>query len=70
MPKNFFVTRDVTSVSGTQTFVVEADSYEDAARKVKEGKGELDSEEIEVTGLAKPCAVWLPDDRKATLIRR
>lgn len=64
MKKTYFVTRDIVSVSGTQTFAVEAESHEEAARIVMNGGGEFDDDDIEVTGLSDSCAVYGPDENK------
>jgi hypothetical protein len=68
MKQSYVVIRDVLRVHGSQTFCVEAESYEEAAALVYAGKGELDYEEIEVQELSDHCDVSLPDDRKSTRI--
>lgn len=69
MSETYIITRQITKVSGYQTFTVEADSYEDAARKCLDGKAEFDDESIDVEGLSRDCEVYKPDDRRPTVIR-
>lgn len=47
----FVIPVDVTEVDGSQTFLVEADSIEEAIKKLKEGGGEFLEESIEITSL-------------------
>jgi len=68
MKQAYIVIRDVLRVHGSQTFCIEAESYEEAAALVCAGKGEFDYEEIEVQELSDHCEVSLPDDCKSTRI--
>lgn len=53
----YHVIRDVLQTHGSQTFEVEASSFEEARDKVIDGKGEIVSEEIEVQELSMSCMV-------------
>ena len=68
MKQSYFVVRDVLRVHGHQTFVVDAESHEEAAALVCAGRGTFDCEELEVQELSDHCEVSLPDDRKSTRI--
>jgi len=57
----FTVTRSVVRASGTQTFSVEAESPEEAARKVCAGEGRFVEEDLEITDLSDQCSVWCQD---------
>ena len=52
----YLITTDVTSVSGSQTWRVEADSKEEALYCFKRFGGEFVEEEIEVTSYNLPVA--------------
>jgi len=47
----YHVIREVLLATGTQTFEVEADSFEEAKEKVENGNGNIVEEEIEVQHL-------------------
>lgn len=64
----YIVEREVVKVRGTQTFIVEAESHEEAARKVVAGLGKLDDEYIDVHELSTSCNVYLPDDKRGTVV--
>lgn len=48
----YYADRNVTSASGTQTFVVEADTTEEAKEMFKSGKSTIASNDVEVTDLS------------------
>lgn len=68
MKELYIVTRKVVQVHGHQTFTVEAESYEEAAKIVMNGRGTLYDEHIEVVDLSDSCHVHLPDDRNLTFV--
>jgi hypothetical protein len=68
MKQSYTVSRAITRVYGSQTYIIEAESYEEAAALVYNGGGDFDCEEVEVTELSDECEVWLPDDRGTKLI--
>ena len=68
MEKCYFVIRKVIKAHGTQTFTVDAESYEEAVRKVLKGEGRFDDEFIEVNELSTSCEVYLPDDLSTTIV--
>ncbi len=49
--KQFFVDRDVTSASGTQTFMVTAENEEEAKGKFLREEGDIFSNDVEVLDL-------------------
>lgn len=68
MKEFYIVTRKVVKVHGHQTFTVEAESYEEAAKIVVNGGGKFDDEEIAVYELSDSCEVYRPDDRRTTFV--
>lgn len=54
------ITCAVERVHGEQTFLVEADSEEDAIAKHHDGLSEFEAEEVEVTTLGEPRAEEAP----------
>ena len=68
MKELYIVTRKVVKVHGHQTFTVEAESYEEAAKLVVNGGGKFDDEEIAVYQLSDSCEVYRPDDRRTTFV--
>jgi hypothetical protein len=57
----YTVTRPVLEATGSQWFTVEADSAEEAKRKVEAGEGEFAGEEIEVRVLGRSSRVDLDE---------
>ena len=49
--KKYMITVNVESASGTQDWVVEAESAEDALERYNNGEGDIEYSEIEVTQL-------------------
>ena len=47
----YYLDRNVIAASGTQTFVVDADSLEKAKKKFLSGESNIESSEVEVTKL-------------------
>lgn len=50
------ITREIEQSNGTQTWIVEANSKEEAIKNYNAGEGEFEAEEVEVTELGKPIA--------------
>ena len=47
----YYLDKNVIAASGTQTFVVDADSLEKAKKKFLSGESNIESSEVEVTKL-------------------
>lgn len=60
--KKYRVMVDVTRVEGTQCFIVEANSEEEAAELFKQGEGEVEEEELEVQGFGEPYGFEIVED--------
>jgi hypothetical protein len=61
MPQ-YRVARDVEDARGTQYFTVFADNEADALRRVDDGEGTFDSEDIEVQDVGKAHSAELVED--------